>query len=79
MLEYAKIILQKVSFDSLLFEKELRKALAELSTDEPGKLYAWCMDFFGDTYPETIHRVFTNFTNNPTYNELMRIAGQTLL
>ncbi|MBC7387885.1 MAG: hypothetical protein H7329_01615 [Opitutaceae bacterium] len=79
MLEYAKIILQKVSFDSLLFEKELRKALAELSTDEPGKLYAWCMDFFGDTYPETIQRVFTNFTNNPTYNELIRIAGQTLL
>ena len=79
MLEYAKIILQKVSFDSLLFEKELRKAIAELSSDEPVKLYTWCMDFFGDTYPEAIQRAFTNFINNPTYNELIRIAGQTLM
>ena len=78
MLEYAKIILQKVSFDSLLFEKELRKALVELSKDEPGKLYAWCMDFFGDTYPEAIQRVFTNFTHSPTYNEIIRIAGESL-
>ena len=79
MLEYATIILQKVSFDSFLFEKELRKALAELNKDEPGKLYAWCMDFFGDVYPETIQRVFSNLANNPTYNELLRIAGQNLL
>ncbi len=78
MLEYAKIILQKVSFDSLLFEKELRKALSDLGHDEPGKLYTWCMDFFGDTYPEVIQRAFANFMNNPTYNELMRIAGESL-
>lgn len=78
MLEYAKIILQKVSFDSLLFEKELRKALVDLGKDEPGKLYAWCMDFFGDTYPEAIQRAFSSFTNNPTYNELIRMAGQSL-
>jgi len=79
MLEYAKIILQKVSFDSLLFEKELRKALAELNTDEPVKLYTWCMDFFGDTYPEAIERVFSNVINNPAYCELLRIAKDTLL
>ena len=78
MLEYAKIILQKVSFDSLLFEKELRKALGDLGKDDPGKLYVWCMDFFGDTYPEAIQRAFTSFTNNPTYNELIRMAGQSL-
>jgi hypothetical protein len=78
MLEYAKMILQKVSFDSLLFEKELRKALGDLSKDEPAKLYVWCMDFFGDTYPDAIQRAFTNFMNNPTYNELVRMASQTL-
>jgi hypothetical protein len=79
MLEYAKIILQKVSFDNSLFEKELRKAVADLRQDEPGKLYAWCMDFFGDMYPETIERVFSNLATNQTYNELIRIAGQSLL
>ncbi len=79
MLEYAKIILQKVSFDSFLFEKELRKAVADLTQDEPGKLYTWCMDFFGDLYPETIQRVFSNLATNPTYNEWIRIAGQNLL
>jgi hypothetical protein len=78
MLEYAKIILQKVSFDALLFEKELRKALADLGKDEPGKLYAWCMDFFGDTYPEIIQKAFSGLSEMPTYNELMRIAGQNL-
>lgn len=79
MLEYAKIILQKVSFDSSLFEKELRKAVADLHKDEFGKLYSWCMDFFGDLYPEAIERVFSNLATNPTYNELLRIAGQNLV
>ena len=61
MLEYVKIILQKVSFDSELFEKELRKALSELGKEELGKLYVWCMDFFGDKYPDIIQRLFANF------------------
>lgn len=79
MLEYAKIILQKVSFDSSLFEKELRKAVADLRHDEPGKLYTWCMDFFGDIYPETIERVFSNLASNSTYGDWLRIAGHNLL
>ena len=58
MLEYAKIILQKVSFDSGLFEKELRKASAELGREELHKLYVWCVDFFGDQYPDIIQRLF---------------------
>ena len=61
MLEYAKIILQKVSFDSLLFEKELRKAMPGLGKEELGKLYVWCLDFFGDQYPEVINRLFSEF------------------
>lgn len=41
MLEYAKLILEKVSFDPYLFEKELRKAVtrlcpAELKELKPG-------------------------------------------
>ncbi len=62
MLEYAKIILQKVSFDGMLFEKELRKAMPELGKEELGKLYVWCMDFFGTEYPEIIQRLFSEFT-----------------
>ena len=34
MLEYAKTILLKVSFDRALFEKELRKAVRTLAPDE---------------------------------------------
>lgn len=62
MLEYAKIILQKVSFDSFLFEKELRKAISSLGKEEWSNLYVWCTDVFGDKYPEVIQKLFTNFT-----------------
>lgn len=34
MLEYSKLILQKVSFDPFLFEKELRKSISYLRPDE---------------------------------------------
>jgi len=78
MLEYAKIILQKVSFDGLLFEKELRKVLGDLGKDEPAKLYVWCTEYFGDIYPDIIQRSFSNFMNSPTYSELIRLASQTL-
>ena len=61
MLEYAKIILQKVSFDSTLFEKELRKMTSEMGKEELGKLYMWCVEFFGDQYPDIIQRLFVNF------------------
>lgn len=42
MLEYFKMILEKVSFDKLLFEKELRKALAQLKPTEREDLRRWC-------------------------------------
>jgi hypothetical protein len=36
------------------------------------------MDFFGDLYPDAIHRAFAKFQNMPAYNDLMRMAKQTL-
>lgn len=42
MLEYFKLILEKVSFDKRLFEKELRKALAQLQPTEREDLLRWC-------------------------------------
>jgi len=42
MLEYAKLILDKVSFDATLFEKELLKAIDQLLGDEVAELIKWC-------------------------------------
>lgn len=47
MLEYSKEILEKVSFDHELFQKELKKALKLLSPDEVRELLHWCKAHFG--------------------------------
>jgi hypothetical protein len=41
MLEYSKIILKKVSFNSVLFEKELKKSLGYLLLKEIEELFSW--------------------------------------
>lgn len=41
MLEYYKTVLGKVSFDPLLFRKELRKAFKHLVDDEKIELRDW--------------------------------------
>ena len=41
MLEYSKIILQKVSFDLQLFHKELGKAVSRLCEKEVRELEHW--------------------------------------
>ena len=50
MLEYTKTILEKVSFDRKLFEKELRKAIRYLLEPELKELERWCMERFGLQY-----------------------------
>jgi hypothetical protein len=59
MLEYIKVILQKVSFDRRLFEKELRKALDLLALDEIKQLRAWCYEQFGRVYRVVLNRCFS--------------------
>lgn len=59
MFEYSKIILEKMSFDSALFEKELHKAIQGMSREEAKKLEAWCYTHFGREYRELLSRVFT--------------------
>jgi len=51
MLEYFKTVLAKVSFDQLLFEKELRKALHALVPEEIGLLREWCYHQFTEHRP----------------------------
>ena len=47
MLNYAKKVLTRVSFDARLFEKELRKAIKMLINDEVQELRSWCYANFG--------------------------------
>ncbi len=58
MLEYFKVILQKVSFHKEIFEKELKKALSRLMNKEIAKLWAWCNLKFGYKYFPIIDRCF---------------------
>lgn len=40
-LEYYKFILERVSFDALLFEKEYRKAISNLPQEDANELKIW--------------------------------------
>jgi hypothetical protein len=60
LLEYIKIILQKVSFDAKLFEKELKKAIKMLVADEVASLQAWCYEQFGSVYRRILRRCFAS-------------------
>jgi len=50
MLEYFKVILQKVSFDINLFRTELIKATRSLADIEMEELKQWCVQTFGLQY-----------------------------
>lgn len=59
MLELSKKILEKVSFDQVLFYKELKKAFSRVNTaEEVQKLKDWCLSEFGQSHSMIIQRVF---------------------
>ncbi len=58
MLNYVKTVLTKVSFDALLFEKELRKAIRLLIADEVNDLRSWCYNRFGNVHGAILNRCF---------------------
>ena len=58
MLSYVKLILEKVSFDGYLFEKELRKSIARLVPEELEELMHWCYERFSQTYQTVLDKVF---------------------
>lgn len=58
MLEYIKTILTKVSFDTKLFEKELKKALQTLIGDEIVELKNWCYEHFSEKHEKVLKRCF---------------------
>lgn len=58
MLEYVKTILKKVSFDLVLFEKELLKAIDTLLAKEISILRRWCYRSFGKKFQPILDRCF---------------------
>lgn len=58
-LDYVKVILQKVSFDAKLFEKELSKAIKTLLAEEIKELRTWCSEQFGIMYNQLIDKCFS--------------------
>lgn len=58
MLEYIKMILEKVSFDQHLFEKELRKGIRRLLPDELPELKNWCYRNFASKFGSILRRCF---------------------
>lgn len=54
MLEYCKKILEKVSFDQRLFEKELIKSLKNLNENHKKELMNWCNSKYGHIYPQIL-------------------------
>ncbi|MBD3628335.1 hypothetical protein [Cyclobacterium sp.] len=58
MMEYVKTILLKVSFDSKLFEKELRKGLNLLVPTELEEFRVWCYKTFSKLYEPILNKYF---------------------
>ena len=56
MLEYSKLVLQKVRFSKFLFEKELRKAKSIITNAETKEFCTWCTSEFGDRYQDIIEK-----------------------
>jgi hypothetical protein len=48
MLEYTKMVLNKVSFDTILFCKEVKKAILTLLPEEVEELKIWLQQFITD-------------------------------
>ncbi len=59
MLDYVKIILQKVSFNEYLFEKELGKSLKNLLREDVLELKKWCYEHFSDSYLQILNQYFS--------------------
>lgn len=60
MLEYAKVILPKVSFSRELFRKELNKCISWVESNQLQELRDWCFKKFSNKYPVILAEEFSN-------------------
>ena len=58
MLEFCKSILEKVSFDQVLFKKELVKSIQWINTTDAKSLREWCIEMYGNKYSDIIQQAF---------------------
>ena len=59
MLEYAKVILPKVSFSRELFRKELAKCINWVGDSDISNLKNWCFENFMEMYPDILTEAFS--------------------
>lgn len=59
MLDLCKEILVKVSFDRILFQKELKKALRWIKKEDIAIFREWCNLRFGKKYPAELQLAFS--------------------
>ena len=62
MLEFCKNVLQKVSFDHILFKKELTKSLQWINEADAESLRLWCLEMYGNEYADIIQQAFETVT-----------------
>lgn len=60
MFEFSKKVLSKVSFDRILFKKELKKAILWVKPSERTLLKIWCLSTFGHLYQSEIIEAFNS-------------------
>ena len=60
MLDYAKVILPKVSFSKELFRKELAKCIRCVDPADVQKFHDWCFQNFNDVYPDVLEEEFSH-------------------
>jgi hypothetical protein len=60
MLEFSKLILDKMSFNENLFMKELRKIIIWSDASETDKLRDWCNENYESIYGEKINEAFNS-------------------
>ena len=58
MLEFCKSVLEKVSFDQVLFRKELIKSIQWINTTDAKSLREWCIEMYGNKYSDIIQQAF---------------------
>ena len=58
MLEFCKSVLEKVSFDQVLFKKELIKSIQWINTTDAKSLSEWCIEMYGNKYSDIIQQAF---------------------
>lgn len=60
MIEYAKMILPKVSFNKDLFRKELTKCINWVEPESLNDFHQWCYQNFNNMYPDVLAKAFAD-------------------